>query len=288
MNKQDMQSYTMMVRTARRMLERTENREDLVRALYEYNARALVGGGGMMLPGDIVCAVPGGIATARGMAVPMSPEELEALVDGGALDRMFRMDDLNAPDFSDRIGAVMKKAGMQMSFRDASAYYAPAGPGLEESIAVYDVPETGPGDPAHVSVEQSGGTASFRTGVRDDLGTNFRQCTYEEFNPGGRPLLAEARSVNAERENAGTAYDKLRESYLQNGENRAPETGEVKKPEDAVKDIPGYDRMGAAEKLAAMKDATEKYEAYQAQQGREAAERDASAEWTPLDGKGRI
>lgn len=288
MTDEEKRTYANMVRTAYRMLERTENRKELAQALYQYNARALVGGGGMMLPGDVICAVPGGIVSARGMAVPMSPGELSQLVDGGALDRLFRMDDLNAPDFDERIGRIMSKAGMQREYQDASRYYVNSGPGLQESVAVYDVPETGPGDPAHVSVERSGGEQKARTGVRDDLGTAFRQCTYEEFNPGGRALLNESRAVNPERENRGSAYDQLREGYLDGGENKVPESGEVKKPEDAVKDIPGYDKMSASEKLSAMKEATEKYSAYQAEMGEQAAARDASAEWTPMDGKGRL
>lgn len=281
MTDEEKRTHDSMTRTARRMLERTENRKELALALYQYNAKALVGGGGALLPGDVCCGVPEGLVTSRGAAIPMSPSELEALVDGGALDRMFRMDDVNAPDFGKRIEAVMSKLDTQRHFHDADCYYKNDGPGLESAVAVYDVPEPGQGSTQTISVERNAGGMTARTGVRDDLDTGFRQCTYEEFNPGGRALALEAESVNTERESKDSAYDRLKESYLSGGQNQVGEAGEVRKPLDAAREIPGYDSMSATEKLAAMRDATDQYADHQARIAEEQASKEAEEEWVP-------
>ena len=281
MTGEEKRTHDNMTRTARRMLERTENRKELALALYQYNAKALVGGGGALLPGDVCCGVPEGLVTSRGAAIPMSPEELSALVDGGALDRMFRMDDLNAPDFGKRIEAVMSKIETQRHFHDASCYYKSDAPGLEFAVAVYDVPGQEPGSTETISVERNADGMAARTGVRDDFGTGFRQCTYEEFNPGGRALALEAEAVNTERESKSSAYDRLQESYLSGGHETAPEAGEVRKPLEAARDIPGYDAMSATEKLAAMRDATDQYADHQARIAEQEASKEAEEEWVP-------
>ena len=281
MTGEEKRTHDSMTRTARRMLERTENKKELAMALYQYNAKALVGSGSALMPGDICCGVPEGLVTSRGAAIPMSAEELSALVDGGALDRMFRMDDLNAPDFSKRIEAVMSKINEQRHFHDASCYYKADGPGLESAVAVYDVPGPEPGSTETISVERSAGGIEARAGVRDDLDTGFRQCTYEEFNPGGRALALEAEDVNTERESKDSAYDRLKESYLSGGENKIGEAGEVRKPMDAAREIPGYDAMSATEKLAAMRDATDRYADHQARIAEQDASKEAEEEWVP-------
>lgn len=281
MTSEEKRTHDSMTRTARRMLERTENRKELAKALYQYNAKALVGGGGALLPGDVCCGVPEGLVTSRGAAIPMSLEELSALVDGGALDRMFRMDDLNAPDFGKRIDAVMSKIDTQRHFHDASCYYRSDGPGLEAAVAVYDIPAGAHGGPQTISVERSDAGMAAREGVRDDLGTGFRQCTYEEFNPGGKALALEAGSVNTERESKANAYDRLKEDYLSGGQHEGAEAGEVRKPMEAAQSIPGYDAMSATEKLAAMRDATDQYADHQARVAEEDARKAAEEEWVP-------
>lgn len=293
MTESEKRSYENMVRTARRMLERTENRRDIAACLYQYQARTLCGGGGILVPGDYMCDMGGCLVSSRGMAIPMDAAAITEMVDGGALDKLFSMDDLNAPDFSSRFEKVLAEMDVQRHYHDASCYYKneQAGPGLVGSVAVYDVPEPGTGQRAPVSVESTGGRFAVRPGVRDDLvGAGFRQCTYEEFNPGGRELVMQAEAdVNAERQNTGSAYEKLKKDYLANGENEIKESGEVEPPDKAVQSIPGYDRMSATEKLAAMREATDRYDAYQKSLQEQAATRENESAWTPtLPGSGRM
>lgn len=281
MTGEEKRTHDIMTRTAKRMLERTENRKELAKALYQYNAKALVGGGGALLPGDVCCGVPEGLVTSRGAAIPMSESELNALVDGGALDRMFRMDDLNAPDFGKRIDAVMSKLDTQRHFHDASCYYKADAPGLQSAVAVYDIPGRDGNPPQTISVERDANGMNARAGVRDDLDTGFRQCTYEEFNPGGRALALESETVNTERESKDSAYDRLKEGYLSGGQSETAEPGEVRKPLEAAQSIPGYDAMSPMEKLAAMRDATDQYADHQARVAEEDARKSAEEEWVP-------
>lgn len=278
MDSEDRRSYENMIRAARRMLERTENKREIAQYMYKYNSRTLCGGGGFLGMGDIMMGVSGGLVSSRGMAVMMSPEEITALVDGGALDKLFNMDDLNAPDFSKVFGKVAAKIGAQRLYKDAKAYYKSKAPGLETAIAVYDAPGTEMGA---VSVEAEGGKAVIRSGVRKDLDTAFRQCSYEEFNPGGRELLLMAAETAPEKGNKTSAYERLKRDYLQNGENGVNEPGAVPRPEDAVKSIPGFEKMSAAEKLSAMREATDRYDEYQKALQEQEATRQAGEAWVP-------
>ena len=269
MNEAESRSYAENMRVARRMLERQENIKEIAQALYQYNARAMASANAILLPGDYMVRSGECMMSSRGAAVQISPEELADLVDGGALSKIFNPDDLNSADFGDKIDDIMSAIGYQAHYHDASCYVARDD--LSKVVAVYDLPGAGEVPDMRAYVERSGDEYRLSDGVEAESGT-MRQCSYEEFNPGGREIVLETQAAGPqETVNKSNAYDQLKETYLDGGENDVPEAGEITRPED----VAGYDKLSPSEKLALQRQYQEQMQAAQE------AGAQAQSQWTP-------
>lgn len=232
-------------KAARRMQERFENMGDIADALYLWNAQMLAGSGCVMMPGDVCACWNGGIASSRGALISMSADEILDLVDGGALSKVFNPDDMNAPDFGDRMRHIFTKVSDQRAFRDAPHYYQR--PELHSAVAVYDVPGPTPKDDTQLSVERAGRRFSFVPGVRDDLETML-ECTYLQFNPARADIMAEVNGAAPEMRNRSDIFDRIIQAYQDAGSNGVPEAGDLKDPRDE----PGFDALPPMERMTRM------------------------------------
>ncbi len=261
-------------KAARRMLERIENTRDIADALYIWNAKAMANAQCMLLPGDFCVCGHGGLQSSRGAMITMSPEELAELIEGGALDKVFDVDGLNGPDFADRMEDVFTAFIGQQHFHDASCYRASGD--LSHAVAVYNPPVPEGEPPMSIAVERDGGRFSLVAGFDDDGGTG-QECDYSKFNPGRADIMSALAETNLERQNQGSAYQKLQEKYLSDGSNDAPEAGDLKKPED----IPGYDKMSPMEQLRLQADYVDAVDAVRQSQ----AEQEAQEAAEPMPGR---
>ena len=268
-----------MRRVGRMMQEKAENSRELADALHVWRARMLSNGSCCIMPGDYVFAGQGCMCSSRGAFLSMSESDLHAMIEGGALSKVFDFDDLNAPDFGSQLDGVMDRIMAQRHFRDASAYYEL--PGLERSVAVYDVPVTGPGRengqnvPA-MAVERNGDRFALRTGAWDG-DRPVRQCSYEEFNPGGADIMQALQSEDksSQGRNRSELFEKMQREYLNNGEN------EIVKPDDALKQLPGYDSMSPSQRLAAKVKLEDEYHRALERSGQQEQAQSTSDQWGP-------
>lgn len=252
-------------KAARRMLERIENTKEIADALYAWNARALANSQCMLLPGDLCVCGKDGIQSSRGVMIQMSPEEIAGLIEGGALDKIFDVDGLNAPDFSTRMEDVFTAFVSQQHFCDADRYRASGD--MSRAVAVYDppVPEGEPRSP--VAVERDGDRFRLVAGFHDDGGTG-QECDYSKFNPGRADIMSELADSAGENQNRGSAYQELQEKYLADGKNDAPKMGDLQKPED----VPGYDKMSPMAQLRLQADYVDAMDAVRQEEQAQAEE----------------
>lgn len=265
MTEKEEQEYRVSRQTALRIMQREESEAEIADALYEYNERALCGNGCLMLPGDYVCVCGNCMLGSRGAAINIDPEALAEMIDQGALSKIFDPDSLSRPDFSDKMDEVFAAMGAQRHFHDASCYMAKDGADgkLADAIAVY---EPQPGEQYTVRMDE--GKAECVPGVPKDVDF-YRECSYEEFNPGGTELKKEA-----EKAKPAGAYEKLVKDYLNNGDVR--EYGEVR-----AEDRPGYGKLSPMEKLQAQAEAVDENDMIRKAQAEQEAREAGEAQWSP-------
>lgn len=262
-------------RVARVSQEIVENQRELAEILYVWDMRMVANDSCVIFPGDYVAVGSTCLCSSRGAMVDLSADDIAEMIGIGGLHQAFDMDDLNAPDFADRINDVMGKIAAQREYKDASRYYV--SPGLKYAIAEYDP------DPAHEDPDDAAPFAVERRGDRFNLRAGgggedipVRQCAYREFNPGGASIMEALREqAKPEAQSSGRAYDEMMERYRRMGGN------DVQKPADAVKRIPGFDQMSPREQLAVQYQLTDEYhKAVERSRAQEQAA-DAADQWGP-------
>lgn len=235
----DKLAKAVLMMTALRMQEREETREEIADYIYEYKGKAMSGGSSLLCPGDhmVLNAAGNSLGSARGATIALDTSGLEKLLESGALDKTFSMDDLSSPDFTKKLDAVLDNMAMQAEYRDAYSYCEM---GDESGLASFakDVASNTPtaivirngsefavaagseikDDIKDIAVGAADAAGEF---VSDAFGS-VRECTYEEFNPGGLDIRSELESsVNGERENPGEKFERLRDRAAENGNNKA-------------------------------------------------------------------
>lgn len=245
-------------RVARMMQEKAENKRELAQALHVWRGKMLANDACCVLPGDYMAVGHGCMCSSRGALLSMSEDDLHAMIEGGALSKVFRMGDVNGPDMDAQLDFYMGQIVRQRHYADASSYHVCTGD-LERAIAVYDMPEPASGsekgsEGPMLTVERNGGRFAFHTGSWDG-GVPMRQCSYEEFNPGGAEMIRslESEAKPEQGRSKSVLREKMEREYLNNGENR------VAKPDEAIRQIPGYENMSPSERLAKMVELKDEY-----------------------------
>lgn len=276
-------------RVARIMQEEAEVTAEAARAIRKWTLPMVSNDQCAIFPGDYVAVGESSIYSSRGVFVDMSPDDIASMIESGGLSEVFDTKDLNAPNISDKIDDVMEDIARQRQFKDAQHYYYHQqqyyhehdhdvdGHALERAVAVFEFPSDIPGEPpATAAVERTGDTFEFVNGaVSEDI--PWRECSYEEFNPGGANIIAELRGDEKPEptENKTSAYERMLEHYEATG------GGEPEKPGDAARRIPGYDKMSPSEQLAAQVQLSDEYHKSLERAKSQEKSPDASDQWGP-------
>ena len=266
-------------RVARIMQEKVEKQGDIVRALHRWDMRMVANNSCAIFPGDYVAVGDGCMCSSRGVQVDMSAADIAKMIDIGGLEQVFDMDDLNSPNLDAKIDDIMKQVEAQRNFHDAHCYRKRRDEEtcLECAVAIYEFPGSTPEEPpVSAAVERSGDEFRFRNGA----GTGdfpWRECNYEEFNPGGANIIAELRGDEKPEPtvNKTSAYERMLEHYEATG------GGEPEKPGDAARRIPGYDKMSPSEQLAAQVRLSDEYHKAQERAASQEKSPDAADQWGP-------
>lgn len=263
-------------RVARCMQEKAENSKEVAQALHVWKARMVANDQCMVLPGDYMAVGRCCMCSSRGAMIDMAEGDIQALVESGALSRVFDNDDLNAPDFHDVLDGVLDKIAAQREFRDASCYYCSHG--LEQAVAVWDIPPDPDGMQPGCTAAVGRSGAEF--GFGDDLVSTdlpLRQCSYEEFNPGGADIMAAVRAEAKPEQGRSqkSMFQEMQEKYLADGEN------DIAKPDDLVKRVPGWDKMSPSERMALQVQASDEYHRALERQAAQEQGPDAADQWGP-------
>lgn len=252
--------------TAKRRQEYYENIKEFQNVLFRYNGPTVISPDYVLFSGDYVTKGAKGISSVRGVDLGISAEKFMEQVHAGGFSQVFSPTDLNAPDIITKFERIMKQIKRQSTAWDATIYLTNAvEPHSTDDIALYknehDEIE------AHMKKKQDEDTVLVYIGAPSEKDmTGMRECTYEEFNPGGLTLHLEIEDhINPERTNKGSAYEKLNEQLNQTG------NGEFNKPMSETPDTYERDAIlkdsskSSYEKLMAYNDMEQQIEEQQAQ-----------------------
>lgn len=231
-------------KVARRMQEIIENKEEVAKCLFRYMGPAIVTPQCMLCGGDYMVFGNGALTSARGAQIPISAEELVSFIDGGHLSHVFDPTDINSSDFAERMNTILEAMNLQSKYQDAPVYYQFVHEDC--ALAAYES-----GTPDRIAgVLRVGTHFALHNGIskKDDMFKDSKECTYEEFNPGGKEIQDELeKTVNQETQNKSSKYQEMKQMYQQNGENRVPSVGEISQDKS----------LSAKDRLNAMKEAQE-------------------------------
>ena len=266
-------------RIGRIMQEKAENHREIVEALYKWDMRMVANEHCAIFPGDYVAVGHDCICSSRGVQVDMEPQDILAMIESGGLSQVFDMDDLNSPNLADKVDDMMADIERQRKFKDANCYCKchDQKTGLEHAVAIFEMPCCEEGkQPVSVAVERTGDEFRFRNGA----GTGdfpWRQCSYEEFNPGGADIIAELRGDEKPEptESKTSAYERMLKHYEATG------GGDPEKPGDAARRVPGYDQMSPSEQLAVQVSLSDEYHKSMERAAAQEKAPDASDQWGP-------
>lgn len=231
-------------RVARIRQEIVENKHELASKLYKYSGPSLKGAGCFLGKGDIMIRQNENMFSSRGVMLPVSSEQLVEMLDDKTMSKLFDMDDINADEFDAKLEEVLQEMAVQASYQDASYYMT--NDDNSYGLATY-VSEQDP-DLVIAQVECRNDEFTITPMVvPEEVTSQLRECTYNEFNPGARELRIEIANTNKETTNKGSAYAKLQKEYLANGRN------DIKEPGEILKD----NKMSAKDKLFACKEAVD-------------------------------
>lgn len=238
-------------KVARQRQEMVESKREIAQCLYRYTGPTLFGQGCALLAGDYMQLKDNCLCSTRQTQIPMSSEQLAEMIDDGVITKVFNPDDINSSDFAARMDEIMLEIQSQSLFQDADLYMIndECNCGLAKYVSEHDPEEV----IAYAERVDDKITMRPEVTLSEDVVEPMRECSYDEFNPGGRQMQKQADSVNKERENRGNAYAKLREEYLANGGNSVKEPGEILQNKE----------MSAKDRLTAYRDAQDTIEEQQ-------------------------
>lgn len=216
---------------ALRAQERIETREEIAAYIYAYKGSTMSGGNGLLRQGDYMSLNNSGdrLTSSRGVDIALNTGDLERMIDAGVLDKALRADDLNSPDFRAHVDKMIEQTTRQAKYQDAQAYYS-----ISDNTAVAafvdDVRQVTPtaaiirngseftmATAEELKSDVTGIAKGTVSAVGDFAASPFeaispeRECSYEEFNPGGRDIKRELeRHSNPERENQGIKREDMK------------------------------------------------------------------------------
>lgn len=277
-NMQEANNTEINRRTARRMQETIENRDEVmayISKLYKYGGPTIASGQCLLCGGDYMTYDNGMMTSARGAGIPMDPEALAEMVMSGAFSKVFDPSDINAADFGKRFSAIAGAMDMQRGFMDAARYHRHEHEdrGLAEYVSAQDPEKTEAVIIRDGDDIRAASLANIPEDKKDDIFANMRECDYDGFNPGRRDIQAMIRkTMNPETQNRSGAYAKMQEKYAASGGNEAR----------SLEDIRNDKSMTPMEKMRAM---GQSMDSAQQEEARKAAEFEEYAPQIPGAGR---